>query len=255
MSTKIVLPNIRKLFLPDPAYVMYEGDLKGADAQVVAWEAEDDDLKEAFRSGLDVHVKNAEDMWGSEFTRLPLGSHARDKLRQNNKVAVHGSNYGASSNTLARNLNWTNHEADRWQKRWFGLHPKIKTNFHEKVKKWLQQNNTVYNAFGFHCVYFDRPDNNFTEALAWIPQSTVAINSYLGFFQLQDHYGQERIQELFQNHDSMGWQTHESKLIPVRDMKEKLRVKTPYPDPLYIPWDLKWSRKSWGDLEKIPEAA
>lgn len=76
-AEKLVLPNVRKLIIPDPGYAIYEADLAGADAQVVAWEAEDDDLKSAFRAGLDVHSKNAEDMWGTEFTRLPIGSHAR----------------------------------------------------------------------------------------------------------------------------------------------------------------------------------
>ena len=55
MPLSIRLPNVRKLFITDPGYVMYEADLKGADAQVVAWEAEDDDLKAAFRAGVDIH--------------------------------------------------------------------------------------------------------------------------------------------------------------------------------------------------------
>ena len=57
------LPNVRELFLPDPDHVMFECDLKGADAQVVAWEADDEDLKAAFRAGIDVHSKNAKDIF------------------------------------------------------------------------------------------------------------------------------------------------------------------------------------------------
>lgn len=75
----LVLPNVRKLFIPDPGYTIYEADLRGADAMVVAWEADDEDLKDAFRRGLDVHAKNAEDMLGSLFTHAV--GHARDKIR------------------------------------------------------------------------------------------------------------------------------------------------------------------------------
>lgn len=250
MPTKITLPNVRKLFLPDPGYVMFEGDLKGADAQVVAWEANDEDLKNAFRAGLDVHDKNAEDMWGTAFTCLPIDSHARYEKRQECKHTVHGCNYGCTPRTTAIQRGWTVHEAERFHRRWFSLHPGIK-DYHAKVEKCLQRNNTVQNAFGFRMVYFDRPGANFTEALAWIPQSTVAINSYLGFLQLQERY--VFVEELLQNHDSMTWQIPEDKIPPLADMVETLKVKTPYDDPLYIPWDIKCSRKSWGEMAKPEE--
>ncbi len=60
----IILPNIRKLFIPDSGHFIASVDLSGADAQVVAWEAEDEDLKAAFRAGIPIHQKNAEDMFG-----------------------------------------------------------------------------------------------------------------------------------------------------------------------------------------------
>lgn len=75
------LPNIRKIFIPDPGYVVFDCDLAGADAQVVAWEADDEDLKRAFRAKLDVHAHNATAMWGDEFKRLPPDSHACYKKR------------------------------------------------------------------------------------------------------------------------------------------------------------------------------
>lgn len=62
----IILPNIRRLFIPDPGHFIASVDLSGADAQVVAWEAEDEDLKAAFRAGIPIHQKNAEDMFGVE---------------------------------------------------------------------------------------------------------------------------------------------------------------------------------------------
>jgi DNA polymerase-1 len=241
------LPNVRKIFTPDPDYVWFEGDLKGADAQVVAWEADDEDLKEAFKKGLDVHVKNAEDMWGAEFSKLPKGSHARGQKRQECKHTVHGCNYGCSPRTTAIQRGWTVHEAERFHNHWFSLHPGIR-NWHRRVEAALQKNNTIQNAFGFKRIFFDRPDNNFTEALAWIPQSTVAINSYAGYFQLEERWPE--IEPLLQNHDSMCWQWRKGRIPAVKDILETLKVKTPYPDPLYIPWDLKLSSFSWGDLQE-----
>ena len=45
VAQSIPLPNIRKIFIPDPVYILIDSDLAGADAQVVAWEADDEDLK------------------------------------------------------------------------------------------------------------------------------------------------------------------------------------------------------------------
>lgn len=242
-------PNVRKLFVPDDGYLMFEADLKGADAQVVAWEAKDEDLKNAFRSGMDLHVKNASDMWGATFTSLPEGSYARDHKRQECKHTVHGINYGCTPRTTAIQRGWPISEAERFHRRWFALHPGIPDNFHGGVRNSLQRDRTVWNKFGFRRVYFDRIENSFTEALAWIPQSTVALNSYLGALQLEARY--PRVEILLQDHDSLVFQFRLEHCPRAADIQSTLLVKTPYEDPLYIPWDLKVSDVSWGDMEKI----
>lgn len=247
MPEKLVLPNVRKLFIPDPGYVLFEGDLAGADAQVVAWEAEDEDLKAAFRAGLDVHAKNAEDMFGAAFTKLQ--GHARDEKRQQNKRAVHATNYVGTARTLAITLGWTVHEADQFQKRWFSLHPGIQKNFHGKIRSALATSRTVVNKLGFRRVYFDRIEECLPEAVAWIPQSTVALVTYQGAFQLEEQFHECQI--LLQCHDSLVFQ------FPLASCPAPLAIRTalanaiPYADPLTIQWGLSRSEKSWGDCQKI----
>lgn len=251
--TQIVLPNVRKCFIPDPGHVMFDADLKGADAQVVAWEADDDDLKNAFRAGIDIHVHNAEALWGTEFTKLPEGSHARDARRQDCKKGVHLTNYGGTARTCAISMGWTTAEAERFQHRWLSIHPKIR-GWHDRIRDQLARDRTIHNAFGFRRVFFDRIDDCFAEALAWIPQSTVAINSYIGALQLEGTYFPDPLSTegiLLQTHDSITFQFETQNAPKPGAIKAALEVKTPYPDPLYIPWDLKMSEKSWGDLRKI----
>lgn len=247
VGKKVILPNVRKLFIPDPGYALYEADLSGADAQVVAWEAEDEDLKEAFKAGLDVHSKNAEDMWGAAFTRL--SGVERRKKRQQNKVAVHLTNYGGSERTLAITQGWTVVEASTFQRRWFSLHPGIKRNFHDSTRRNLETSRTISNKYGFPRTFFDRIDSCFGEALAWTPQSTVAITTYLGAFTLEAAFPKAEI--LLQVHDSLVFQTPLEQEPSPLALLTALRVKTPYPDPLYIPWSLKRSTKSWGDVVKV----
>lgn len=247
--TTIVLPNVRKLFLPDPSYTIFDADLAGADAQVVAWEAEDEDLKAAFRAGLDVHSKNAEDMLGTAFTSLPADSYARAKKRKENKQGVHLTNYGGTARTMATVLGWTVHSAEQFQRRWFSLHPGIKKNFHGKVEASLRATRSVRNPFGFQRVFFDRIDSCFPEALAWIPQSTVALNTYHGAFQLEAKFPQVEI--LLQVHDSLVFQFPTSQTPDYNLIRSTLAVTTPYPDPLIIPWGLAASDKSWGEVKKV----
>lgn len=273
MTKKLVtLPNIRKLFVPTPGFVMFDCDLAGADAQVVAWEAEDEDLKKSFRAGLDVHSKNAEDMWGPAFTNLAgdKDDGPKSRKRKECKQGVHATNYGATARTLSSVLGWTVHEADQFQRRWFSIHPGIKTNFHGKIESALRSSRTVYNRFGYRRVYFDRIDNCFTEALAWVPQSTVAEVSFRGALQLEEEFGLDlstpenwtagmlgegvACEMLIQVHDSLVFQLKPENAIPER-IRTGLTVPIPYDDPLTIQWGMTSSSKSWGEAVKVSEAA
>jgi hypothetical protein len=261
VRAEIILPNVRKLIAVDPGYVMFEADLKGADAQVVAWEADDERLKEVFRKGLDVHASNAEAMWGSAFTSLGTGTHAFREKRQLCKRGVHLTNYGGTERGMAQALGLLVHEASQFQKRWFGVCPGVRR-WHDRTRTQLSRDRTISNAFGFRRVFFDRIDDCFTEALAWGPQSTVALNTYHGALQLEARYWPEQQRPgwspqpgnyegiILQTHDSINPQFKAEKCPSVDEIKRTLRVTIPYPDPLVIQWDLKRSTKSWGDMEK-----
>lgn len=273
--TKIIeLPNIRKLFIPDPGYTLFDCDLKGADAQVVAWEADDEDLKAAFRAGVDIHEHNAEAVLGSAFTKLQ--GTARRIERQRYKHAVHGTNYGGRPKAIAMHpsINWTIHEAEQFQKRWFDIHPGIKENFHEKTMAELRATKSATNAFGYRRIFFDRIDDCFTEALAWKPQSTVALITFKGAIKLyyqpafrkpgfesderaewaaKNHIHYSYIDYLMQVHDSLVFQLPNNQATKIAEVKEGLQVVVPYADPLIIPWEIATSTKSWGDKVKLKD--
>lgn len=242
----IELPNIRKLFIPDKGYMIFDADLAGADAQVVAAEAEDVDLLKAFKEGLDVHTKNATDLWGDAFTNLEGG--ARNKKRQQCKQAVHGTNYGASARTLASILGWQQREAELFQSRWFELHPGVR-DWHRRVELDLREQRIARNKFGYRIIYFDRIDALLPQALAWIPQSTVALTAFYGALALEKHM--PMVEVLLQVHDSVVFQVPFAHADRFDDFKRYLTVPIPYDDPLVIAWGLSRSDKSWGDCEKI----
>src|SRR6516164_6909165 len=119
------LPNIRKMFIPDPGKVIVDADLAGADAQVVAWEADDAKLKATFKAGQSVHLMNGEDLLGSTFTNA-VGHHKnpgtqKGRMYEALKRFVHGTNYLSSARNLHLNpaIAWPLAECISRQGRWF----------------------------------------------------------------------------------------------------------------------------------------
>lgn len=232
--------------MPDPGYMLFDADLAGADAQVVAAESNDGELLKAFAEGLDVHAKNATDLWGTAFTSLTEG--ARYRKRQQCKQAVHGTNYGAHPKTLSTILGWSVREAEVFQSRWFSLHPGIKE-WHRRVEAGLRTNRVAGNRFGYRIIYFDRIDALLPQALAWIPQSTVALCAFKGALQLERACPEVEI--LIQVHDSLVFQVPFRYAENLDRFKKALSVPIPYDPPLTIAWGLARSEKSWGDCEKV----
>jgi DNA polymerase I-like protein with 3'-5' exonuclease and polymerase domains len=94
----------------------------------------------------------------------------------------------------------------------------------------------------------DRVEALLPEALAWIPQSTVAITINKGWLNLVRTMPQVKI--LLQVHDSLVFQYPISEHPHILDeIKKQLAIVIPYDDPLIIPVAIKTSTVSWGDCE------
>lgn len=248
LTEHMTLPNLRKFFRPDPGYTMFDVDLAGADAQVVAWDAGDEGLKAAFRAhaagtGPKVHCVNAKTIYGE----LAGPDGKREPYYSRAKAGVHLTNYGGQAVTCASALHCSLFEAQKFQDTWFRLHPEIK-DWHERILHQITTTRTVRNAFGFRRIYFDRIEDVFTQALAWIPQSTVALVINKGY--LNVHQNLPEAQILLQVHDSLVGQVKTSLWPSIKPkLLQQLTVPVPYADPLVIPLGLKTSTVSWGDCK------
>lgn len=253
------LPPVRELFIPSDNYIIADIDLDRADLQVAVWEWDDRDLKRRLRLGVDLHICN-----GLEMLNIPMPP--EDELiethqnylehraryaaeRKAAKSFVHGTNYGGSARTMARACGITIRQAELQQKRWFAQHPNIKQ-YHKHIELQLAKTRTVHNAFGFRRFYFGRVESLLSEALAWIPQSTVAHTINTGIRNLHHTlFGQ--VDLLLQVHDSavLQWPiTDDKRLRPL--IQKCFRVQIPYNDPLVIPCGIKTSLKSWGACKR-----
>ena len=245
VAETIELPNLRRMFVPDPGFIMIEGDLARADAQVVAWDAGDEPLKEIFRQGLDIHTENAKALY-------KLGDNEpADMQRHKAKAGIHAVNYVVSSKTLAATLDTTVYEAQQFIDDWFEAHPAIKA-WHRRIERELAEKRSVTNIFGFTRRYFDRVDQLLPKATAWIGQSTVAIAIDKGMINVRRRFSRKEVQLLLQIHDSLLLQVPEN-LYPdiILELEKQMLITIPYDDPLIIPVTFSASSVSWGDGEPV----
>lgn len=240
VATTVELPNIKKIFIPDPGFYFCDSDLAQADAQVVAWEADDQKLKEIFRDPeRDLHDENADTIFGRH-----------DGIyRKRAKAGVHAVNYYVKARTLAAALGISIYEAEKFIDTWFSAHPRI-YDWQQRIQRDLQTTRTVTNKFGNRKIFYGRTDRALPEALAWIPQSTVALVINRAWKRL-DALGDPDIQILLQVHDSLAYQVRQRtfrRKLPI--IAECFQVVVPYDDPLIIPAGLAYSDKSWGHVRE-----
>lgn len=234
------------MFIPDPGYILVEVDLKQADAQIVAWEAQATGLMDIFDeinrgADRDVHKENALICFATT-TVTPW-------QRQISKHVVHGTNFVGSSREVARRLGLLQHQVDIFQKRWFGRYPQIRM-WHRSIEDELMRTRSVTNILGYRRMFFDRIDTILPEAVAWKPQSTTALVINAGIRNVAREL--PFMELLMQVHDSAFFQVPLYRWSPATRavLKKCMTIKLPYPRPLEMLVELKTSKINWGEVKK-----
>jgi DNA polymerase I-like protein with 3'-5' exonuclease and polymerase domains/uracil-DNA glycosylase len=245
-DSDLSLPNIRKIFVPDPGYTIFDTDLSKADLRIVTWEADEPEMKAMLKEGRDPYVEIAR-----EFYKDPTISKNRPDGSENPKYKTfksfaHGTHYLGTPHGLSARLGLTVHEADKTQ-RWYLQRNKRIAEWQREFCAALRSRRYVQNIFGYRRYYFDRiEDATCREAIAWLPQSTVAL--YINRIWMNIHQRYRETQILLQVHDSLvgqfpTWKKAES----LKQLHEAAQIVLPYADPLIIPVGVKTSEVSWGE--------
>jgi DNA polymerase I-like protein with 3'-5' exonuclease and polymerase domains/uracil-DNA glycosylase len=236
------IPNLRKMFIPDPGFEMFDTDLEGADIRVVCWEADCKEMKSIFAAGEAVYVAAAR-----EFYHDPSITKKHPRYPAY-KAICHATNYLGKAPTVARSVGLLVHEVEQVQRWYFGKFPEIKRWQDRFVEEFLQTS-MVQNIFGFKRRFLDRLDGQsiLNEAINWVPQSTVALTINHIYLMLHEQYPE--VEVLLQTHDSLTGQylveRREEALAAIRLCSGS--VVLPYADPLIIPVATTTSAVSWGD--------
>jgi DNA polymerase-1 len=265
------VPNVRKLIIPDLGFELAAPDLTGADAQTVAWESDDEELKRVFKENkIKLHAHNAKIMFGEKYGVITGYEQPYYDLCRS---GVHLCNFLGGDDQLAYAMGIPVYEARTFRAQWFEAHPAI-SDWHSKVLDQLQRTRSVRSVWGYQRFYFDRIEGILPEAIAWIAQSGTAnitnramVNFeawklvQLGFFKADDFpssileasklLSELDAELLLQVHDELIFQYPQFYRDQVlRTAKPLIHITVPYQDPLVIPWGLKTSTRSWGDCQK-----
>jgi uracil-DNA glycosylase family 4 len=238
-SDGLSLPNVRKLFLPDPGHTFFDIDLDSADLRIVAYESDCKWLKAQLNAGRKPYVEVAK-----EYYRDPTIT-KHHKSYPVFKALCHGTHYLGTPSGLAPRIGLLVHEVERIQKWYYDLCPEIKV-WQEEIKKQVSGRRYITNILGYRFHFFDKIEGTiFNQAVAWIPQSTVACIINRGYVNIHNNLPEAQV--LLQVHDSLAGQ-YPSHLGWVKDrIIEESRITLPYAEPLVIPVGIKTSTKSWGD--------
>jgi len=236
------LPNVRELFIPDDNQTFFDIDLDSADLRIVTWESDCQWMKENFKAGRKPYVEVMREYYHDN--TMTKNSHPREYAQF--KSLCHGTNYLGTAEGIAPRIGLNVAETERIQRWYFQLCPEIKK-WQDDIKKQVSGRRYVENAFGYRNYFFDKIEGTiFNQAVAWIPQSSVACLINRAYVAIDDAYG-DWIEILLQVHDSLAGQFPSGrKEEALKLIQEAASIAIPYDDPLFIPVGVVSSDKSWG---------
>jgi len=111
---------IREAFIPDEGCVLVGADYSQVELRMLAHMANEENLIQAFKDGLDIHTKTAMDVFGvREQNVTPL-------MRRQAKAINFGIDYGMSAFGLSENLSIPVYQAAEYINSYYQKYPKIK---------------------------------------------------------------------------------------------------------------------------------
>lgn len=233
-----VLPNCKELFLPDPGYTFFNIDYSGADAMVVAADADCAWLLNFFKTSTEkLYVYVA-----SHFYQRQIST--KDKEYKVFKQYIHGTHYGMMEEKAASNAGISLKDAKTIREWYFKLCPEI-PEWHKRIKNEVYTRGYIENIFGARFWLLDRNSPTLlNQAYALIPQSTIAILVNKGLVAVDKH--EANVDVLMQIHDAIAGQFISTDLTAPNRIQQHMEIALPYKEPLIIPADITTSTISYG---------
>jgi DNA polymerase-1 len=161
--------KIRRAFIASPGHKLVSADYSQIELRLLAEIAGIEQLRRAFRDGLDIHAMTASEMFGVPIKNMP------GEVRRRAKAINFGIIYGISAFGLANQLGIAREEAGAYIKKYFERFPGIR-DYMEETKAFAKKHGYVLTLFGRKCHY---PDIGASNASIRSFNERAAINARL----------------------------------------------------------------------------
>lgn len=260
--------SIRSQFIASPGCVLIQWDLSKAESWIVAYLADDPNMKHSLHHG-DLHTDTAANALFHVSLEL-----VTKVMRYTGKRWNHASSYRMG---FKKAMTVVNSESDKppylvvslqeskaFSIGWHGYYPRIKSVWWAEIEEKAAKNRTLINTYGVVHVFFERwGDELFKQMTAWEPQSTIAyhMNGMLhpelgipgGVVEVYKQFVEKNVFKIVnQSHDSIIADVPvaavDDVLVPVANLIRRPLVVNG--EEFTIPVDAEIGER-WGELESV----
>lgn len=247
------LYDVRTVLVPDPGYILLEGDLSQAEARATSAFAGDARTLDLFASGGDIHRITAASIFRCRVEEVSAAQ------RQLGKMCRHALNYGmgwkrfleaVNSDAELTGISISARDAKAIVEAYHRLNPCLVQWWHQ-VEDEVRRKGFLVNPFGRKLIFVDQSDTN--SAIAFLPQSTIADHLNQRLVAIFNALDPKPFQVLLQVHDAVLGQTKPTGwLVTAKALKRLLEsaVRINHAD-LLIPVDVSASSQSWGEMKRV----
>ena len=223
--------KIRRAFIATPGMKLVSADYSQIELRLLAEIAGIEQLRKAFREGLDIHAMTASEMFGVPIKDMP------GEVRRRAKAINFGIIYGISAFGLANQLGIGREEAGTYIRKYFERFPGIR-DYMEETKAFAKKHGYVLTLFDRKCHYPDIGASNpsiraFNEraAVNATLQGSAADIIRRAMIRMDDVLAERKLaaQMLLQVHDELVFEVPEQEVEKTLPVVTKVMIDAPLP--------------------------
>ena len=213
--------DIRKAFVTEKDYMLISADYNQIEMRILADLADVKELKKAFKNNEDIHSLTASQIFNVDIKKV------NSDQRRKAKAINFGIIYGISQYGLAKQINVSNFEAEKFLNAYFAKFPEIKV-YMDQTIKFCRKSGYVNNIFGRRSHFMNINDKNYNirnfqerAAINAPIQGSASEIMRLAMIRLSKRFEEQKLEKtkmLLQIHDELIFETPKKEIKRISDV-------------------------------------
>ena len=213
--------DIRKAFVTEKDYMLISADYNQIEMRILADLADVKELKKAFKNNEDIHSLTASQIFNVDIKKV------NSDQRRKAKAINFGIIYGISQYGLAKQINVSNFEAEKFLNAYFAKFPEIKV-YMDQTIKFCRKSGYVNNIFGRKSHFMSINDKNYNirnfqerAAINAPIQGSASEIMRLAMIRLSKRFKEQKLEKtkmLLQIHDELIFETPKKEIKRISDV-------------------------------------